>query len=123
MSALPLTIHDSNVDPNMNGVFFDPIAPGSYSGDGTHAITVRNEGGYGGARGPDFMQLDLRFGYRIRPRTTQTIDLFFDIFNITNHANFNNPTGDRRGNFLNLIGLRGGSGFPRQANFGIRYGF
>ena len=124
MSALPLTIHDGNVDPNMNGVFFDPIAPGSYSGDGTHAITVQNDGGYGGARGPDFMQLDVRFGYRLRPTSVQTIDLFFDIFNATNHANFNNPTGDRySGNWLNLTTLRGGSGFPRQAQFGIRYGF
>ena len=124
MSALPLTIHDSNVDPNMNGVFFDPIASGSYSGAGTHAITVQNDGGYGGARGPDFMQLDVRFGYRFRPTAVQTVDLFFDIFNATNHANFNNPTGDQRsGNFLNLINLRGGSGFPRQAQFGIRYGF
>ena len=85
---------------------------------------MQNEGGYGGARGPDFMQLDLRFGYRLRPRTSQTLDLFFDIFNITNHANFNNPNGDMRsGAFLNLTTLRGGSGFPRQANFGIRYGF
>ncbi len=47
-----------------------------------------------------------------------------DIFNLTDHANFNNPTGDqRRSNFLNLITLRGGSGFPRQAQFGVRYGF
>ena len=85
---------------------------------------MENVGGYGGARGPDFMQLDVRFGYRLRPTTVQTIDLFFDIFNATNHANFNNPTGDRRsGNWLNLISLRGGSGFPRQAQFGIRYGF
>jgi hypothetical protein len=44
--------------------------------------------------------------------------------NRVNHANFNNPTGDlRSGNFLNLTTLRGGSGFPRQAQFGIRYGF
>ncbi|MCY4505981.1 MAG: hypothetical protein OXG35_03330, partial [Acidobacteria bacterium] len=124
MSALPLTVHDSNFDPNMNGVFFDPIAAGSYSGDGTHAISVENVGGYGGARGPDFMQLDVRFGYRFRPTAVQTVDLFFDIFNATNHANFNNPTGDQRsGNFLNLTTLRGGSGFPRQAQFGLRYGF
>ena len=124
MSGLPLTIHNSNIDANMNGVLFDPIAPGTYDGSGNHAITVENDGGYGGARGPDFMQLDVRFGYRLRPTETQTLDLFFDIFNATNHANFNNPTGDlRSGNFLNLLTLRGGSGFPRQAQFGIRYGF
>ena len=34
------------------------------------------------------------------------------------------PAGDMRsGNFLNLLTLRVGSGFPRQAQFGIRYGF
>ena len=83
-----------------------------------------NEGGYGGARGPEFLQLDIRFGYRVRPGADQTLDLFFEVFNLTNHANFNNPTGDQRsGNFLNLFSLRGGSGFPRQAQFGVRYGF
>ena len=124
MSELPMTVHNSNIDANMNGVLFDPVAAGPYSGDGTHAISVQSNGRYGGARGPDFMQLDVRVGYRLRPTTVQTIDLFFDIFNATNHANFNNPTGDlRSGNFLNLTTLRGGSGFPRQAQFGIRYGF
>ena len=124
MTGQPLTIHDTNFDLNQNGFFYDPIAPGTYSGTGEHAITVQNEGGYGGARGPEFLQLDIRFGYRVRPRIDQTLDLFFEVFNLTNHANFNNPTGDlRSGNFLNLLTLRGGSGFPRQAQFGVRYGF
>ena len=66
----------------------------------------------------------MRFGYRVRPTSTNTLDIFFDIFNLTDRANWNNPTGDRRsGNFLNLTSLRGGSGFPRQAQFGLRYGF
>ena len=124
MSGTPLTIHDTNIDLNQNGQLYDPSPPGNYSGSGRHAISVQNLGGYGGSRGPAFMQLDVRFGYRARPVSDHTLDMFFDIFNITDHANFNNPTGDQRSaNFLNLITLRGGSGFPRQAQFGVRYGF
>ena len=125
MTGSPLTIHDTNFDPDRNGKNPDPIAAGTYSGDDPqNGITVQNAGGYGGARGPDFLQLDMRFGYRVRPTTTNTLDIFFDIFNITGRTNFNNPTGDQRsGNFLNTTSLRGGSGFPRQGQFGIRYGF
>ena len=124
MSATPFTIHDANFDLNRNGILFDPIAAGTYSGTGADGVTVENDGGFGGARGKDFMQLDVRFGYRIRPRVAHTLDVFFDVFNITDHANFNNPNGDQRSSaFLQLRTLRGGSGFPRQAQFGIRYGF
>lgn len=125
MSGSPFTIHDTNFDPNQNGLNPDPTAAGIYSGTGTNALTdVQNDGGFGGARGPDFLQLDVRFGYRLRPASSNTLDVFFDIFNLTDRANFNNPTGDRRsGNFLRLVSLRGGSGFPRQGQFGIRYGF
>ena len=75
-------------------------------------------------RGPDFFQIDVRFGYRVRPYQEQTLDIFFDIFNITNHANFNNPEGNQRDeDFLLLTTLRGGSGFPRQGQLGIRWCF
>ena len=125
MTGSPLTIHDTNFDPDRNGKNPDPIAAGTYSGSNAqNGITVQNDGGYGGARGPDFLQIDMRFGYRVRPTQVHTLDVFFDIFNITDRSNFNNPSGDRRsGNFLNLTSLRGGSGFPRQGQFGIRYGF
>ena len=52
--------------------------------------------------------------------------MFLDIFNITNRANFDNPAGDERADvrpFLVLTNLRGGGGFPRQAQFGVRYTF
>ena len=51
--------------------------------------------------------------------------MFLDIFNITNRANFDNPAGDERvtPTFLVLTNLRGGGGFPRQAQFGVRYAF
>jgi hypothetical protein len=69
------------------------------------------------------MQIDLRAGYRVRMPANRTIDLFAEVFNLTNRANFNNPTGDRRsGNFLVPVALRGG-GFPRQLQLGARLGF
>jgi hypothetical protein len=53
----------------------------------------------------------------------QTLDVFGEIFNLTNRTNFVNPTGDRRsGNFLVPTTLEGG-GYPRQFQVGVRYGF
>ena len=127
MSGAPFTIHDTNFDPNMNGWGPDPIAAGMYEGEaGTNRnpITVDNAGGPNGAYGPDFMQFDIRLGHRSRWSDRQTLDIFFDVFNVTNRGNFNNPTGDMRSsNFLNLTSLWAGSGFPRQAQFGIRWGY
>ena len=128
MSAQPFSIVDDNFDLDRNGILFDPLPPGTYSGVGVNAVTVDNNpdytGGYAGARYADFLQADMRFGYRVRHYQEQTIDIFFDIFNITNRANFNNPNGDRRsGNFLRLLTLRAGSGVPRQGQFGLRWGF
>ena len=58
-------------------------------------------------------------------RSEQAVEIFLDIFNITNRANFNNPSGDERvpSTFLVLTNLRGGGGFPRQAQLGMRYTF
>ena len=39
----------------------------------------------------------------MRPGTGRSLDVFVDVFNVTNRANFENPTGDRRStDFLNL---------------------
>ena len=79
-------------------------------------ISVDNAGGINGAYGPDFMQFDIRLGHRSRWSDRQTLDIFFDVFNVTNRGNFNNPTGDMRSsNFLNLTSLWAGSGFPPAA--------
>jgi hypothetical protein len=127
MSGAPFTIHNTDFDPNMNGWGPDPIAAGMYEGEsGTNRnpITVDNAGGINGAYGPDFMQFDIRLGHRTRWSDRQTLDIFFDVYNILNRGNFNNPSGDERSsNFLNLTRLWAGSGFPRQAQFGIRWGY
>ena len=123
MTGQPFTIHNSNIDANRNGVLIDPLPAGTYSGVGQNAITVENDGGRNGAYGPGSLQIDLRAGYRIRPAQGQTIDLFFEAFNITNEPNFANPTGDlRSANFLVVNTLAGG-GFPRQFQIGARFGF
>jgi hypothetical protein len=86
---------------------------------------VVSKGGRNGARGPGFVQLDLRAGYKIR-FGERTLDAFVDVFNVTNRANFNNPaSGNRRvqADFLRLSSLVGGTGFPRQAQAGLRLGF
>ena len=101
---------------------FDPLPAGTFSGAGANAITVENEGGRNGAYGPNYAQLDARFGYRVR-MNTRTLDLFVEVFNATDRSNFLNPPGDRRiPGFLVLNGLVAG-GFPRQAQLGARLGF
>ena len=86
---------------------------------------VTNAGGRNGAIGPDYFQIDVRAGWRRRIRSDHSAELFLDIYNITNRANFENPAGDERltSTFLVLTNLRGGGGFPRQAQLGVRYSF
>ena len=104
-----------------------------YTGTGANPITVEQTRGscelinavgcQAAARSADYLQLDLRFGYRVRPRPDQTIDIYLDVINLTNRTNWNPANGNQNsGSFLNYTSLRGG-GFPRQANFGLRYGF
>ena len=122
MSGLPFTIMNTAVDPDRNGILYDPLPAGSYSGSGLNAITVENDGGRNGAYGPGYIQLDMRFGWRWRPNASQTVDLSLDLVNLTNRSNFLNPSGDQRlTNFLLLTQLSGG-GQPRVAQFGIGTG-
>lgn len=123
LSGQPLTIQDTNFDLDRNGNLFDPLPPGTYSGVGADAITVESQGGRNGARGPGFLQLDMRVGYRLRVRTARTLDMFAEIFNVTNRANFDNPTGDRRSALFLVPNLLRGGGFPRQFQLGARLGF
>jgi len=128
MSGAPFTIFNSNIDVNQNGELTDPSPAGTYSGTqpgATLMTNVENKGGRNGAIGPDYFQIDLRAGWRRHVHGSQFVEAFFDIFNVTNRANFDNPAGDERvpSTFLVLTNLRGGGGFPRQAQLGIRYTF
>jgi len=124
MTGRPITIEDTTFDLDRNGILFDPVPAGEYCGTGVNAICVDNRGGRNGARGPSFHQADMRFGYRFRRGGNQTYDVNFELYNLANTANFDNPTGDRRStDFLRLTALRGGNGQPRAAQFSVRMGF
>jgi Carboxypeptidase regulatory-like domain len=136
MSGAPFTILDTSIDANQNGELVDPLPAGTYSGNPgvPNVMTdVENKGGRNGAIGPDYFQIDLRAGWRGHLGGSRALELFLDIFNITNRTNWDNPTTtgipfastDRRltATFMQLTNLRGGSGFPRQAVFGTRFMF
>ncbi len=129
MSGAPFTIYDSSIDADRNGELIDPVPAGTYSGTATDSMkNVKYNGGRNGATGPDYFQLDVRAGWRRKMRAEKALELFLDIYNITNRANFDNPTtasSDRRlpATFLVLTNLRGGGGFPRQAMLGARLVF
>ena len=129
MSGAPFTIYDSSIDANQNGELVDPVPAGTFSGTGLNAMqNVEYKGGRNGAIGPDSFQVNVRAGWRGRLPHGQALELFLDIFNITNRVNFENPinaNSDRRtpDNFLRLTNLAGGGGFPRQAQLGFRYTF
>jgi hypothetical protein len=134
LSGTPYTLYDSRIDADQNGVLFDPLPAGTYSGTSPGSMqNVKYRGGRNGVHGPGFMQLDMRAGYRVHLGSRRTLDVFGEVFNVTNHANFVNPVttvsgitgGDRRNaaDFLRLTGLVATSGLPRQAQLGVRLGF
>jgi hypothetical protein len=123
LSGSPFTIFNSTIDADRNGTVTDPLAAGSYSGNGANSITVENQGGRNGAYGPGFFKLDLRLGYSINVVNARKIELFGEIFNLTNRANFANPTGDQASaNFLRVTGLSTSTN-PRLVQFGARFAF
>jgi hypothetical protein len=125
-SGSPFSLIDSNFDQDRNGDFDNEYLPaGTYSGVGEDAITVENRGGRRGARGPNFLSVDLRGGYRFRLPNSRTIDAFVDVFNLTNEPNFANPSGDVRSGaatYLVLTSIFNG-GPTRTVQFNLRYAF
>src|SRR6185503_3471132 len=107
------------------------LAAGSYTGAAPDAASpnaipysVDYAGGRAGARGPGYAQVDLRAGYRIQLGGGRTLDAFLDIFNLSNRANYANPSGDRRlpATFLRLLDVSD-EGPTRTAQINLRYGF
>ena len=129
MTGSPFSIFDSSIDADRNGELFDPVPAGTYSGTAKDSLKdVNYDGGRNGAYGPDYFQMDVRAGWRRKIKAEKALEVFLDIFNITDRANFDNPTAansDRRlpATFLVLTNLRGGGGFPRQAQLGFRLAF
>ena len=67
MSANPFTMYNSQLDLDRNGTNWDPLTAGTYTGEGADAFTVEHNGRQGGARAGDYINLDVRFGWRARP--------------------------------------------------------
>ena len=127
LSGLPFTLTNNTIDVDRNGTLFDPLAAGSYTGAGTIAddnYTAEFDGQRNGARGPGFFQFDTRFGWRLSLGNGRLLDLSADIFNITNRANFANPSGNQGApaTFLVLSALRDGAA-PRTLQIGARFQF
>src|SRR3989441_1030225 len=92
MSGAPFTIVNTAADVNRNGSLDDPAPPGVYSGTALNAMqNVEFDGHRNGARGPSYVQADVRAGWRVPTRKGQAAEIFLDIYNITNHANLTNP--------------------------------
>lgn len=74
-----------------------------------------------GLEGPGSVLLDMSVRYQLPlGNDTTTLDLFFDVFNLTNRENLLNPTGNRSSsNFM----VSTGSQFARQSQFGVRIRF
>ena len=124
-SGNPMTLTDSTTDDNRNGLFTDSVLPaGTYSGAANNpdAITVKNEGGFRGARGPNQFLTSIRARYSFKLGGGRTLAAWIDVFNVTNRANFNNPSTDRRDAATFLI-LRSTVNPTRTAQVNFRYSF
>jgi hypothetical protein len=124
LSGTPFSLVNGDIDPDRNGTQAEPLAAGSYSGTGDEAYTVDNyKSERNGAYGPGFFNLDVRFGYRFNLSANNRVDAFMDVFNVTNHTNFANPSGNQATtNFLVLTGTNT-SYTPRKIQFGVRFQF
>jgi hypothetical protein len=124
LSGSPFSLFNNTIDPDRNGSQSEPLAAGTYSGTGEDAYTVD---GYkserNGAYGPGFFKLDMRLGYTLQ-FGARRVEVFGEIFNLTNRNNFANPSGNQAApdNFLILTGLSTSSN-PRLLQFGARFVF
>jgi hypothetical protein len=121
-SGTPINLVNSNVDADRNGILLDNIPAGTYTGNGLDGTTVTNSGGYNGATGPHFVELDLRLGYRFR-LGEKSVDINIDTCNITDAPNFANPSGDQRNPSFLIPTALVASGWPRQAQINVRISF
>ncbi len=125
LSGTPFSLTDNNVDADRNGSFSEPLPAGTYSGTGDDAYTVKDyKAERNGARGPGFFNADLRLGYRIGMAQSRRLELFADIFNLTNHTDFSNPSGNLAAPTTFLV-LRGTTSnyAPRKLQIGARIQF
>jgi hypothetical protein len=131
-SGTPISLRNTTFDHDSNGSTVNEYLPaGTYTGaapdaNAANAIPyeVEYEGGRAGGRGPGYAQTDLRAGYRIQLGGGRTLDAFLDVFNLSNRANFANPSVDQRlpATFLRLLDVSD-EGPTRTAQLNFRFGF
>ena len=125
LSGSPFSLTNNTIDPDRNGTQAEPLAAGDYSGTGADAYTVKGyQSRRNGAYGPGFFNADVRLGYRFGLPNNRRIELFADLFNLTNQVNFANPSGNQGApaSFLLLTGYNT-SYAPRKLQLGARLQF
>jgi carboxypeptidase family protein/TonB-dependent receptor-like protein len=124
LSGRPFSLINGNVDPDLNGIQAEPLPAGQYSGTGNDPYTVKDyKSQRNGAYGPGFLSVDMRFGYVFTVANRRRIEVSADVFNLTNHTNFANPTGNQAStSFLLLTGYNT-SYTPRKMQIGARFEF
>jgi len=125
LSGTPFSIINTNFDPDQNGIQAEPLPAADFSGTGNDSFTVKNyKEERNGARGPGYFQADMRFGYVFSLTGRRRLEVSADVFNLTNRANFANPSGDQAAasSFL-ILTAYSTSYTPRKAQIGLRYEF
>jgi outer membrane receptor protein involved in Fe transport len=85
------------------------------------AVDANGRAVINGMQGPETFLLDMSFRYQIPvTRVIDSLDLFYDIFNVGNRENDLAPTGNRSSS---LFMIPTAAQFPRQMQFGIRVRF
>src|SRR5262245_14252602 len=132
LSGSPFSIIDSRIDTDQNGINFDPLPAGSYTGSRTFpngetlTFNSENKGGRAGARNPGFFSTDLRLQYKYNINERINAGFTFDVFNLNNRINFDNVSGDFQGgaNADYLVPrILSPNGAPRTLQLGFRVGF
>jgi hypothetical protein len=105
---------DSNNDRPIKGID-DLTKPIQSEVDSTGRAVIN------GLEGPGSFLIDLSFRYQIPVKAgIESIDLFYDIFNVMNRENLVPPTGNRASSQFMISTA---AQFPRQMQFGIRVRF
>ena len=99
------------------------MAPGSRCSPSIRRIWAPTCCAGNGATGPGFFNLDARVSYSV-PLGPRRLEVFGDLFNVTNRANFASPTADvsNTGTFL-LLRAYSTSYAPRKIQLGARFVF
>lgn len=125
LSGSPFSLFNNTIDADRNGTFAEPLPAGEYTGTGANPYTVTDYVSQrNGAYGPGFLNADIRVGYRIGLPAKRHVELIADVFNLTNHVNFANPSGNQGAPkaFLVLTGYST-SYAPRKVQLGLRLQF